>query len=216
MLRITGLFIDGGRVRNSEGPDPFRYATVDSEAPVFSWAADSEKGDNCQTACRAAVTSAEGEALWDSGWVQRAEQSLPYAGKRLPHGIPLRLRVTVRDRWGEESAPFEAEFVSGLLHTEEIRGKWITSPEETNGRVLYFRREVQISEMPLRACLMICGLGYHRASVNGKPVTQAKLEPAHSNYAKLVYYTVHPDALSLLRPGANVISAEVAEGWRHK
>lgn len=215
MLTITGLFADGGRIRKTNGPDRFRYAAIDTDMPVFSWSADSSREDDVQTACRVRVRACGGEPLWDSGWTVRREQNLTYGGKRLPHGIPVTVSVSIRNRFGEESAPYAAEIVSGLLDGEEIRGKWITSPAPTNGRVLYFRRDVTLGELPIRAVLYVCGLGYHRASVNGKPVTDAKLEPAHSNYAKLVYYTVHPDVLPLLRAGENVIGIEAAEGWRN-
>lgn len=214
MLRIAGLFADGGRIRRKEGPDRFRYASVDTEEPVFSWAAESDRDENAQSACRVTVSSPEG-CLWDSGWIPQREQSLQYGGKKLPHGVPLTLTVSVRDLFGEESAPCSAAFVSGLLDPEEMRGDWITSPEPTEGRVLYFRREMRLDEMPVGAVLYVSGLGYHRAWINGQPVTDAKLEPAHSNYAKIVYYTLHPDVLSLLRPGENVLGVEVAEGWRN-
>ncbi|MBO6052885.1 MAG: family 78 glycoside hydrolase catalytic domain [Clostridia bacterium] len=214
MLTLLALFADGGRIRKGTAPDRCRYATIDTETPVFSWSAESSREDDFQSACRVTVRT-EDALLWDSGWTERREQSLRYAGKPLPHGIPVTVSAAVRSRYGEESAPFEAEIVSGLLDEGEMRGKWITSSAPTDGRVLYFRRELDLPEMPVHAALYVCGLGYHRASVNGKPVTDAKLEPAHSNYAKTAYYTVHPDVLPLLNAGENALGIEVAEGWRN-
>ena len=67
MLKITSVFIDGGRIR--EG---CRYCTVDSTNPVFGWAAASSRDSNGQSACRVMV---EGDSLlWDSGWVEKEEQ----------------------------------------------------------------------------------------------------------------------------------------------
>jgi alpha-L-rhamnosidase len=215
MLTVTGLFADGGRIRKGSFPDRFRRAAIDTETPVFSWSASSSREDDCQTACRVTVRSSDGALLWDSGWTERREQDLRYAGERLPHGIPVTVSVSVRGKDGGESAPYEAEIVSGLLNENEIRGKWITSPVPTDGRVLYFRKDTTLRDLPVNAALYVCGLGYHRVTVNGKPVTDAKLEPAHSNYAKIAYYTVHPDVLPLLSEGTNTIGIEVAEGWRN-
>ena len=161
MLKITSVFIDGGRVR--EG---CRYCTVDSLHPVFGWAAVSSHDGNGQSACRVIV---EGDSLlWDSGWVEKAEQCLTYAGEKLPAGIALTATILLRDRNGEESEPHLVNFVSGVLSADEICGKWIGSAEETNGRVLYFRRDFTLSEMPESACLYVCGLGYHHVTVDGE------------------------------------------------
>ncbi len=179
MIKITSLYIDGAKL--GEG---CRFCTIDSLTPVFGWAVSSGTDDNWQGECRVMV---EGDTLlWDSGWVAQKEQSLRYAGEKLPAGVALTLTVLVRDKNGEESEPCLASFVSGVL-TERV-GKWIGSPAETNGRVLYFRRDFVLSEMPESACLYVCGLGYHHVTLDGVDVTDAKLEPAHANYHKLVYY----------------------------
>ncbi len=205
MIKITSLYIDGAKL--GEG---CRFCTIDSLTPVFGWAVSSGTDDNWQGECRVMV---EGDTLlWDSGWVAQKEQSLRYAGEKLPAGVALTLTVLVRDKNGAESEPCLASFVSGVL-TERV-GKWIGSPAETNGRVLYFRRDFVLSEMPESACLYVCGLGYHHVTLDGVDVTDAKLEPAHANYHKLVYYTVHPDVGYLLSPGRNTIGIQVAEGWR--
>ncbi len=207
MLKITSIQIDGATL--GEG---CRYCTIDTTNPVFGWAAASSHDDNCQSACR--ITVEADTLLWDSGWVEQKAQTLRYAGKALPAGIPLTLTVTIRDQHGEESDAYMTSFVSGVLTDEERQGKWIGSVEPTNGRVLYFRRDFTLSEMPESACLYVCGLGYHHVTIDGLEVTDAKLEPAHANYHKLVYYTVHPDVTYLMQPGRNTIGVQVAEGWR--
>ena len=208
MLKITSVFVDGGRIR--EG---CRYCTVDSEKPVFGWAASSSQDGNGQSACRVMV---EGKTLlWDSGWVEKTEQCLAYAGEKLPGGVQLTLTVMIRDKNGEESEPYITSFVSGVLAENEICGKWIAAGEETDGRVLYFRKEFLLAETPESACLYVCGLGYHHVTVGGVDITDAKLEPAHSNYHKIVYYTVHPDVHQLLSGGRNVLGIQVADGWRN-
>ncbi len=208
MLKISNLFIDGGRIRNDS-----RFCTIDSPRPVFAWSVDSSQEDNIQSACRVIVESEK--QLWDSDWVSQSEQCLSYNGDKLPAGIMLSLTVMIRDRYGEESESYKASFVSGVLSEEEISGEWIAAKEETNGRVLYFRRDFTLSEMPKSACLYVSGLGYHNVTVDGTDLTDYKLEPAFSAYEKTVYYTVHTNIRNLLKPGKNTIGVQVAEGWRN-
>ena len=215
MLKIRAIFIDGGRVRTGGSPDPYRYAMTDRPDPVFSWSVESSREQNGQSACRVTVERGDGSCLWDSGWIDQAEQSLTYGGPNLPHGVVLSLTVFIRDRYGEESQPKTVPLVSALLDEGEISGGWIGSGEETNGRGLYFRKDFSLDEKPESACLYCAGLGYQRITVNGQAITAAKLEPAHSNYSRIVYYTVHPAAGELLRTGTNALSVEVAEGWRN-
>lgn len=208
MLKLTSVFIDGGRVRSD-----CRYCTIDTVHPVFSWAAVSSHDGNGQTACRIAVEG--GGIFWDSGWIEKTEQSLTYTGAPLPSGIMLTASISLRDRTGEESRPHRISFVSGLIPEDRFSGKWIGTEEETNGRVLYFRRDFTLTDLPVSACLYAAGLGYHHITVCGQDITDARLDPAFSEYKKSVYYTVHPDVLRLLRTGENTIGIQVAEGWRN-
>ncbi len=207
MLRIKNVYVDAGKLTD-------KNCIIDTENPVFSWSAVSTNADNTQTACRVSVSSGS-TVLWDSGWCEQKEQSILYGGPRLPHGTALAFSVKLRDRFGEESAEYCANFVSGLLDEEEISGQWITAPQPNERKVLYFRKDLKLNEMPTEACLYVCGLGYHHVTVNGKEITDARLEPAHSNYSKIAYYTVHPDMKTFLTEGNNVIGIEVADGWRN-
>ena len=207
MPQIRNVYIDGGKITE-------KNCIVDTENPVFSWSVLSAESDNAQSACRVAVSSGTA-VLWDSGWREQKEQSIPYGGPRLPHGTVLSVSVQLRDRFGAESEEYCANFASGLLDEEELSGQWITSPQPNERRVLYFRKDITLTEMPLDACLYVCGLGYHHVTVNGKEITDARLEPAHANYAKVTYYTVHPDMTAFLSEGNNVLGIEVADGWRN-
>ncbi len=208
MLKVIHLSVDGSRIR--EGA---RFCLIDSVHPTFAWAVVSSRENNAQSACR--VTVEGKDFCWDSGWLEQAEQSLCYRGEDLPGGVPLCVSVTLRDLLGEESEPCRMSIVSGLLQPHEFTGQWIGSREETGGRVLYFRRSFHLHERPERVCMYVCGLGYQAVTLNGMEITDARLDPAHSDYAKTVYYTVHPDLLSFLQIGENVIGVEVAEGWRN-
>ncbi len=209
MFTIQTGFIDGGRIGKGG-----RISVTDTKAPVFSWAVQSPAQNAFQSACRITVSNSA-HTFYDSGWTARREQQMTYAGEPLPHGVILTLNIEVKDQNGEEAIPYSAPFCVGVLDDDEIKGTWIGSTEETNGKVLYFRRDLTLREQPVSACLYAAGIGYQAVTINGSPVTDAKLEPAHSNYAKIVYYTVHPDTAQLLKAGHNVLGIQVAEGWRN-
>ncbi|MGC4045004.1 MAG: alpha-L-rhamnosidase N-terminal domain-containing protein [Armatimonas sp.] len=62
------------------------------------------------------------------------------------------------------------------------------------------------------ARLYITGLGYFEASINGKNVSEAVLEPGWTNYTKRVFYRTF-DVTKLLKRGHNDFTALVANGW---
>ncbi|MEV7816609.1 family 78 glycoside hydrolase catalytic domain [Streptomyces flaveolus] len=61
------------------------------------------------------------------------------------------------------------------------------------------------------ARLYIAGLGIYDATLNGRPVGDAVLEPANTTYAERVQYATY-DVTDLLRPGANTIGVALGNG----
>lgn len=205
MLKIKKLWLDGEAFSGQS-----RRNITDKVAPMFGWTVVSELDGDAQTACRVTVT---GKAqLWDSGWLQQSEQRLDYTGAPLPAGEPLSLKVWVRNTAGEEAESETAVFYNGLRPAWE--GKWIMPTAYTRRAVNDYRRVFTLEELPENACLYLAGIGYHKAYINGTPVDDAVMDPAHSNYAKTVYYAVLPDVTCLLKTGENLLTVQVADGWR--
>ena len=63
-----------------------------------------------------------------------------------------------------------------------------------------------------RASAKVCGLGQFHFYINGKKVGDHELDPAWTDYRKLIYYVTF-DVTDMLRIGENVIGAEVGNGW---
>jgi len=209
MLKITDLYINGGKIKEN-----IRSAITDSAAPVFSWAISSNSDNNFQYSFHVLVYN-DDEILWDSGIVKSDVQSVKYEGKPLPPGKHLTLSVTVTDKYGEESEPYETIIINGVLTDDEFYGKWIGATEENDHRAIYFRKDFSLRGSVKSACLYIAGIGYHQVTVNGIEADDSLLEPAHSNYAKTVYYSVHPDISNLFSKDSNTIGVVVADGWRN-
>jgi alpha-L-rhamnosidase len=79
-------------------------------------------------------------------------------------------------------------------------------------RSLLFRKEFTIPRAFKKGVLRICGLGFYRLWINGKPGSDRILMPVKSDYFKKVLYDVY-DLTPLLREGANVCGVELGNGW---
>ena len=86
---------------------------------------------------------------------------------------------------------------------------WLT--KRTN-QPFYLRRAFTLREKPVSAALTACGLGQYNAFLNGARVGDAYLEPAWTDYHKLVLYRTC-DVCGLLRAGSNALLLEVGNGW---
>lgn len=95
-----------------------------------------------------------------------------------------------------------------------------------------FRRSFQLKEIPVRASLKICGLGYFLLYVNGKRVGDQEFVPAMTNYSSVLgCETTYPvweersgyrclyltfDLRPCLQAGENVLGIELGNGWYHQ
>ncbi len=62
------------------------------------------------------------------------------------------------------------------------------------------------------ARLYISGLGYYEAQLNGKEIGNQKLDPAWTNYAKTILYSVY-DITGNIKTGNNTITVLLGNGW---
>ena len=161
-----------------------RISATDRKQPAFSWSVISDLPNNCQSACRVCVYTSEQILYWDSGWREQKEQRLVYDGKPLPEGEILKVEVFVRDAYGNESQGESDHFVNGL--TDMTSASWITHPEVKKRVPTCFRKDFELDEQPVDACLYVAGIGYYEVMVNGKRIDEARLDPAHTNYKKQV------------------------------
>ncbi len=88
-------------------------------------------------------------------------------------------------------------------------GNWITNNTDNP---FYVRKVVEIKKEIKKATAFVCGLGQFNFYINGKRVDDHVLDPAWTNYEKLVEYVTF-DITSHLQEGNNVVGAEVGNGW---
>ena len=108
-------------------------------------------------------------------------------------------------------SPTEAFTVNGT------DARWIRPGEQStqlgpHGAYLT-RTTIELSEVPPRVVIRATALGMYELQVNGTPLADAGLyRPGWTDTTRRVQYQEY-DVTGLLRPGTNVIGAELAPGW---
>ncbi len=87
--------------------------------------------------------------------------------------------------------------------------QWITNG---TAKPFYARKELTLGKPVKKAEAKVCGLGQFQFYINGKKAGDHELDPAWTDYRKLIYYVTF-DVTDMLHPGKNVIGAEVGNGW---
>ena len=206
MFKPYGIRIDCGALRGDA-----RMRISDRTEPLIGWAVLPDKDAVSQSAYRIRVSAGK-QLLWDPGWITSSEQSVRYAGQPLPRWERIDIFLQVKDQAGRESLPAEDFFY--FAQEEDWDAPWIAASEDAPRETVYFTRAFELEETPEDACLLLCGLGYHKVFLNGSAVDASLLDPAYSDYSKTCYYAVLPELASFLTAGGNAVSVCVGEGWR--
>lgn len=90
-----------------------------------------------------------------------------------------------------------------------MQANWITSHSR---QPFYLRRAFTLKEKPVSAELLACGLGQYNAFLNGSRVGDAYLEPAWTDYNRLVLFRRY-DVSGLVQAGRNALGQEIGNGW---
>ncbi|MFF5986763.1 alpha-L-rhamnosidase [Prauserella flavalba] len=207
---------------------------VDTPAPRLRWALRAEGRGRAQSAYRVLVSTdpadlaAERGTVWDSGTVPSADHiEVPYGGPPLTPGGTYHWTVRVHDEYGIPgpwSTP--ASWRTGITWS----APWIAHDRRhdpgvvdpafrygpTNRRGMppapLLRREFTVDGRPRSATLYVTARGLAAVELNGAAVDDAELVPGWTDYTKRQpYHAV--DVTALLKPGANVLGATLADGW---
>lgn len=186
--------------------------------PRFGWQIDTDKKGAFQSHYRIQVAedSAFRDLTWDSGWVRsRQAVMVEYEGPELQPRTSYRVRVSVRDRDGEESEwSSPAWFETGKLD-EPWGAPFVYAPEldtPESSRPIYMRRLFELDHTVERARVYATALGLYELYVNGQRVSDTLFTPGWTNYRERLAYQVY-DVTGLLRSGRNAIGAVLGPGW---
>ncbi len=198
-IRIEYGKTDENRIQITESPDP-----------VFGWALAGNENE-APSHCRVCV-SRGGRTVWDTGLLRGDVQQVRYTGEKLRTGDVYTLNVEVSDENGKTASDTRL-FCPGTL--DFWPGKWLSDPEDRNGAVLSFFKDFDLPDSCVSACMFVCGLGYHKVSVNGREIFSDPMNPAFSEYEERAYYSVLPDIQDFLKSGRNRLGVRAAAGWRN-
>lgn len=91
----------------------------------------------------------------------------------------------------------------------ENLGQWITNG---TSKPFYARKRLNVRGKIRQATAKVCGLGQFALYVNGQKAGDHELDPAWTDYRKVIQYVTF-DLTGLLVPGENCIGAQVGNGW---
>ena len=205
--------------------DTYEQLGVDLQPPRFGWVVNDTARAETQTAYdiivsddEAAITANQG-TVWDSGKVASAQQyGVAYAGSALAKTTKYWWKVRT---WNKEDhpSPWSAAttFVTGFFQpTDWDKGaQWIRHPQSTSSATdvpATFRKSFMVAKPVKQAFLYVTGLGQFVASLNGKKVGNHEIDPAWTDYDKLVNYVTF-DVTQSIAMGANAIGVMLGSGW---
>jgi len=199
---------------------------IDERAPLLSWRLRSTRRGDTPARHRVRVSSADRQ-VWDSGEIaDPAAVSARYAGAALEPRTRYQWQVTVT---AEDGAANRAHswFETG---NADWTAAWVTHdpsdvdvvdapddgelalPDHGLRPATRLRREFTVAAAPVRARLYVTARGLYDAHLNGVRAGDHELAPGWTDYRDRIDYQTH-DVTELVRAGANVVEATVADGW---
>ena len=184
--------------------------------PYLHWTPVDARRGSRQSAYRIRVWQKDdGAPACDTGWVSSSACTpvpLPMTCKPL---TPYCFRVEAKDELGHMAEPGEGEFSGGKCG-QRFDAKWITAAfcdrRENVVGAAYLRREFAYAHPLRRALLVICGLGYFEARINGQKVGDDFLSTPLTAYDQQIQYRIF-DVTQMIASGQNALAVTLGNGF---
>jgi len=194
---------------------------VETTTLRFNWAYEHSAGNGTQKGYRILIASSAAKLaaaqadVYDSGVrtseKQGMEVNLPELRSYTRYYWMVR-SFGAGDQVGTASAVewFETAKLQGK---ESWKAKWITDGNDKEFRPApLFRKAFSLKAKPVSARVYISGLGYCTFFLNGKKAGVGTLDPGYTDFSRRVLYMSY-DVTDQLSKGANVLAAELGNGW---
>lgn len=188
---------------------------IDRE-PSVSWQLEGDARGQRQAAYRITVAESDtGLCAHDTGWVESSDCTNILLDM-LPKALtPYRLTIEAKDADGKMAEPCVSGFTGGK-RGEKFAAKWINGVfarrRNTVQGAVYLRKEFTAPARLKRALLVICGLGYFEASLNGRRVGDEYLSTPFTAFDLNTQYRIF-DVTELLNAGENAIGVKLGNGF---
>ncbi len=197
---------------------------IDNTAPHFGWKMTCGQNGASSSAYQILVATElhklnEADAdLWNTGKVAGdTSVGISYGGKALASRAQAYWKVRVWNQYDEPSEWSEpTSFGIGMLGEDdwsaEARFIGVPQTDEKSQSAPLLRQSFTYEPGDGKALLSVNSLGYHEAYVNGRPVSDAVLAPAVSQWGKRSQIVTY-DVTSLLQKGENQLLLWTGIGW---
>ncbi|MBF8190329.1 glycoside hydrolase family 78 protein [Nonomuraea sp. K274] len=186
---------------------------IGASAPRLSWTVTGDAPGWAQRAYEIELSDGTATGVVESG----RSVLVPWPGTPLTsrERRAARVRVHGRDGSAGDWSPWSwAE--AGLLDPADWRAGAAAPPTALlgapDGPALLLRRNFTVRGPVERARLYVTAHGLYETELNGQVAGDDVLAPGWSSYGHRLRYRTH-DVTALLREGANVIGATIADGW---
>ena len=194
LIRNKGTFWDSGKIKSEQTNSIYNEGKPLISNRTYYWKVRiwDEKGEATAFSNPACFTTSILDPLkWQAGWIGRGDSKDPdnpdgYITKN-NEGVMVGANPEVPVKYDPESIKYDE---GSLL----LRKKFISLK--------------QVSE----AIVHICGLGLYELEINGERIGDKVLNPAKTNYCKVVLYDTY-DVSEKLREGENVLAITLGNGW---
>lgn len=213
---------------------------ISMEHPVFSWISESSERGQKQTAYQIIVADNNEDIsknrgnIWDSGKVDSGlSNAVSYQGTNLLSNHYYYWKVKVWDNLGNPGEFSKAAtFLTSIIDSMLWQAQWIgegSGKDPQNIQRFYdrpvkgdsgkyqensllLRKKYHFSKPVAKAILHICGLGLYELTINGEVIGNKVLNPAKTNYNKIVLYDTY-EVTKFLKNGENVLGVMLGNGW---
>ncbi|WP_436789982.1 family 78 glycoside hydrolase catalytic domain [Yinghuangia sp. YIM S10712] len=214
---------DTGAAALSVEPPTFEHARdglgIGWDRPRLSWRTRTQSSGWLQSGYELELVTADGTrrevAAVDSDESVLVPWPFPPLGSRERVGVRVRVSGTdAPDTWSPWSEVAWAETglsVAGDWTARFVSPDWDEDAQRDNPCPV-LRRRFSVDGEVESARLYATALGVYKAELNGVPVGDQVLAPGWTPYHRRLRYQTY-DVTGLLRDGANVLTATLADGW---
>lgn len=192
---------------------------IDISNPRLTWMLADERMGARQTAYQLfvgtdslAVNNNQGKD-WDTEKQSKSDIIVSYSGKKLVPKTKYFWKVKIWDSKGKSSSSSVASFETGMMGSSNWKGSWISDHHDIHYKAApYFRKAFDIQKTIQSARAYIAVAGLYELSLNGKKVSENRLDPMYTRFDRRTLYVVH-DVTKNLQSGQNAIGVVLGNGW---
>lgn len=197
---------------------------IDTPEPRLSWQLKDDRYGALQQEYRvivgtdsAAVAAGSGN-MWDTQKVASDQMLVCYNGPDLSPFTRYYWKVDIRDKDGELRTSDVVAFETGMMHTGNWKGIWISDGHELHGKNIhdksapYFRKEFTTAKKIKSARAYIAVAGLYELYINGEKIGNHRLDPMYTRFDRRNLYVSY-DITSNLQNGNNALGVLLGNGW---